>query len=333
MAEKIGRYAVDLIKRLTRHQDILPDLIAKPRGANNNKDGRAFELAYSAYLILLEIAAILRRGIENPAPLQALLRLSYNDRPICLVDDSHLVGLVEETYAQLKRGGLKWREIEHDFSRQIDLDAAHGLRIKYRLVLGKPRDIEKIQESLEKRGLGVVVAKAYDFPPEYIKRVAINPDLHSALETITGTAYPEWMAAVYGVVINEVEQSRTQMGFVTLVRRLHEDRPHLFHPLEEQHSYDFLLGLMAQVAPDVHAEICGPTLKLSEEESRDVYTIPWGNDVLVESFASSLRDYEEGDADDYLNLADVQEMLRLNHWERAIPRVRCRAYIDMGAEA
>lgn len=334
MARKIGRYAVDLInEKLKQHQDILPDLVAKPRGANNNKDGRAFELAYATYLILMEIADILRQGIEHPTPLKELLRLSYNDRPICLVDDSHLVGLVEETYAQLKRGGFKWPEIERDFSRQIDLDKAHGLRIKYRLVLGKPRDIEKIQKSLKKRGLGVVLAKAFDFPAEYIRRIAINPDLKAALEMITGTAYPEWMAAAYGVVMNEVEQSRAQMGFVTLVRKLHEDRPHLFHPLEEQHSYDFLLDLVAQVAPDVHAEICGPTLRLSEEESREVYTIPWGNDELVESFASSLLDYKEGDAEDYLSLADVQEMLSLNHWERAIPRVRSKTYINLGAEA
>ncbi len=333
MTEKLGRYDCDLIKRLDEHPNILKDLVAKPRGANNNKEGRAFELAYGTYVVLLEIAAVLERGISNPPSIAELRRLSYNDRPICLVDDAHLVGLAEETYAQLKHGSFKWPDIECDFSRQIDLDKAHGLKLEYRFVVGLPRNIKLLQQRLEEKDLGVVVAEGYDFPAEYLRRIDANPPLASALETITGTTYPQWMEAAYKSVLTEIEQSRSQVGLMSLVRRLHEDRPHLFHPLEEQHSYDFLVDLLYKVAPDVGAKICGPTLRLWEAESRESYTIPWGSDELVDGLALELRSIDDSPGEEFLNLSDIQGMLSWHGWERAMPKTRTRRYLDEGIEA
>ncbi|PDS49740.1 hypothetical protein CO662_21960 [Rhizobium anhuiense] len=336
MTDSIGRYSRDLVSRqLGGYDDILSDLEAKPRGANGNKDGRSFELAYAAYLIVLQIAEVLNLPKEDPLPVEKLERLAYNDRPICLVDDSHIVGLETEAYAQLKLGDFEWAKIEHDFRRQIDLDQAHGLKVDYRFVLGKPRNVPLLQKRLELRGLSSVTACAFYFPPQYLRRIAINSDLKNALEIVTGTTYPEWRAAAYGVVLAEVEQSRGQFDLINMVRRLHEDRPYLYHPIEERHAYEYLLTLLQQIAPDVDAWICGPTLRLSEDESRESYTIPWGDEEAIDAFAGTLRAYELSAAEEYLKLADVLEILEASGWRRAVPptRKRTRPYIELGAEA
>lgn len=96
-----------------------------------------------------------------------------------------------------------------------------------------------------------------------------------------------------------------------------------------------LLTLLQRVAPDVGAWICGPTLRLAENESRESYTIPWGDDEAIDAFAGALRTYELGAAEEFLILWDVLEMLEASGWRRAVPptRRRTRPYLELGAEA
>lgn len=323
----IGRYSRDIIRAID-DDNYEKHLDSKPRGANNNKDGRAFELAFGTHVVLLEIASILAYGGDHPITVRTLGHAAFNDRPISLVDDFHLAGFWFETYSQLKHGMFRWPEIVRDFKRQIAIDRAHGLPMEYLLVLGAPRKIDRIQQRLDVRGLEEVKAKQFDFPPQYLRRIDANRDTGQALAKITGVLYPQWQEAAYQAVLAEIDQSRGETSMTFLVRTLHEKNPHLFHPLEEIHSYDFLIELLKDAAPDVRADICGPTLKLSQGEVRSAFTIPWGLDDNVEALANELKEFNEGSNEECLSLADIETMLKSNGWQRALPRTRSRPYAE-----
>lgn len=324
MRRQIGRYEFDLTSNDVNQNKLIDDLVKRPRGGDANKDGRAFELSHNAHRLIDEIAAILNAGKHEQIAIERLWKFHFNERPICLVDDFHIHGLSGESYFQLKRGRVEWQKVADEFRRQVTLDESHGLIISLYLVVGLPRNMGRLRSYLDKIGLEEVLAAGYGFGENAHDALELNPDLGAAVEDIIGSNHRLHVESAFDHIRVAILDSCAQVSLVSLLHALHAKYPHFFHPLEEQHDYDFILEHLAEAAPDVWATIKGPTLVLEQDEMSDPFTIPWGIDAHVDDFLDRLLEFNKGEAEDALNLADVASMLIESGWHRAVRLPRSR---------
>ncbi|MBY5439072.1 hypothetical protein [Rhizobium leguminosarum] len=272
----LGDYPADLIWEVGG--DALVDSFkARITGADNNKNGRDFELSYGIARTLEEIALLvdlLRQGV----PIGDLDGYCFWDRPISLVDDYYISGYLEHSFTQLKLGSFTHDEIVKPISVQRTLDEKIELNVQYSAILGDPTRKEALDDFLVRQEITDVAVGVFNFELEFHDLLDGNSSLGTALEGITGSTKRTDQETAYNVFFVQYWRTRHLETFQNFLDKSAAKAVDFIPKFRSPDGYHHLSHLIEQGCPGCSAVFVGDLLRLKYNGYLRTFIVPSDDD-------------------------------------------------------